>query len=105
MAFDDEGMLAKELERASFNPSRKRLATSVASTVSALRQPTGRAAPQLVPDGLDAKTHLEVALSLQHPLYKGNRNPSAHQLSFRGSGQVGRKGGELEKVVNNFNHG
>ena len=64
---DQKDPLEKLMQDAGFAPSAGRSARGVASTVSAGVQPTRRALPQMVPDFLQPDTHVQVALSLQHP--------------------------------------
>ena len=50
-----------------FEPPRNSDASTIATRVTAGVQPTGRAMPQLLPDGLGPESHLEVAKGVTHP--------------------------------------
>ena len=50
-----------------FEPPSKSDVSTIATRVIAGVQPTGRAMPQLLPDGLGPESHLEVAKGLTHP--------------------------------------
>ena len=57
----------KLLESLHFIPSRRTSRTTVGMRVSASRQPSGMALPQIIEDGLDPRAHLHRALRLPHP--------------------------------------
>ena len=55
------------LRHSGFQPSSHRHIETIAKRIGALAQPGGRSAPQLLPDGLNADTHLHLALRTEHP--------------------------------------
>ena len=59
--------LSAEIAARGFVPSRKRDATVIAQRTATGVQPTGRALPSLLPEGLDPDTHLLLALQTPHP--------------------------------------
>ena len=56
------------LKSKGYQPSRKRSVFITAMRVCAGQQPSGRALPALMPEGMGPETHLQVALKLIHPM-------------------------------------
>ena len=65
--FDSELALEDRLVEQGFVPSGKRSANVVAQRVAAGNQPTRRAVPTLLPEGLGPENHLSLSLKLVHP--------------------------------------
>ena len=63
-----------------FNPSGKRPAQSMARTIASGAQPTRRAVPQLLPDGLTPDAHVALATGVPHPASRAAALP-AHVLN------------------------
>ena len=59
--------LSERLEEQGFSPSGRRTANVIAQRVAAGVQPSRRAMPTLLPEGLGPEVHLELALQLVHP--------------------------------------
>ena len=59
--------ISSVLEHMEFFPSRGRLRSTVVSAVAAGSQPTGRALPMLLPEGLGKLPHFYLALRTPHP--------------------------------------
>ena len=68
--------LAEAIDATGFVPSGKRPAETVAKRISAAKQPTRAALPQLLPDGPPPEHHLDVALLAPPPAL----SPPARQL-------------------------
>ena len=56
------------LAASNFTPSGRRTLTRAAETKAMGMQPTRKALPQLVPDGLPPHLHLQVTLGVRHPM-------------------------------------
>ena len=67
-----------------FTPSRHRSAEVIATRIATGLQPGGRAAPQLVPEGLTPECHLQVALALTHPVCCSLPLPANVERAFNG---------------------
>ena len=67
MTFSTDSTLTSLLESKEFSPSRHRTVPVISQRVSAALQPTKRALPSLLPEGLGPICHLELALKLVHP--------------------------------------
>jgi len=65
--FDASVDLASALGEKDFRPSRHRTREVIAQRVAAGLQPTKRALPSLLPEGLGPECHLDLALRLVHP--------------------------------------
>ena len=63
------------LENENFTPSRRVSRTTIGMRVAASSQPVRLVVPQLVPDGLTPREHLEAALKCVHPF---QRDPTVH---------------------------
>ena len=73
---------ANVLRKAGFQPSAHRHIDTVARRICAMCQPSGRAAPQLIADGLQPETHLQVALRTTHPYLRPLDIPDHFSVAF-----------------------
>ena len=80
----DPGVALSDIvEGANFVASGKRSTTTIARRVSAGLQPSKRALPQLVPDGLGPAEHLVVAQNVVHPYLRPPEVPQAVKYALR----------------------
>ena len=64
----------------------------VGATVAAAHQPSGRALPQLLPDGFGFKQHLEMALRVIHPMARRPRVHGYMHIALEGQKALGGTG-------------
>ena len=75
--------VADAIDTIGFCPSGNRAPTVIGTRVAAGAQPTKRALPQLVPEGLGPLLHLQVVQSMEHPFAKRPRLTAPVEYALR----------------------
>jgi hypothetical protein len=103
MLADGDQAHKEALTRSNFKPSGGRSIARAADVMAGGQQPTRKALPQLLPDGMQPATHLQAALALKHPLaYKPEAtDPVKYALRYapEETDETRRRRGEVLTVL------
>ena len=75
--------VGETIAKSNFSLAKGRTIEKYTDTISSGVQPTRKALPQLIPDGLPEHLHLEAALMVQHPMTYGPGTTKAVQYALK----------------------